>query len=284
MTVRSKRFSIVINRTFMYTLLLFFAFITVFPFLWMLLTTFKSSRAIFAIPPTWMPDKLFKPGMWDNYVTVFTKHNFTRYTFNSIFVSFMAALGQVITCSLAGFAFARMQFRGKNFLFGALLATSMVPIEVSIIPEFLLMIKLDWINTYLPLIVPSFLTGAYGTFMLREFFANIPRDLEDAAAIDGASAFRIYYSVFIPLAGSALVTLFVLAFINNWNALLRPVFYISESHLRTLPLGLMAFKGAYESQWNLLLTGSVISILPLLILYIAAERFIVEGIATTGLK
>jgi multiple sugar transport system permease protein len=271
MTVRSKRFGIVINRTLMYTLLLFFAFITIFPFLWMLLTTFKSSRAIFAIPPTWMPDKLFKPGMWDNYVTVFTRHNFTRYTFNSIFVSFMAALGQVITCSLAGFAFARMQFRGKNFLFGALLATSMVPIEVSIIPEFLLMIKLDWINTYLPLIVPSFLTGAYGTFMLREFFANIPR-------------FRIYYSVFIPLAGSALVTLFVLAFINNWNALLRPVFYISESRLRTLPLGLMAFKGAYESQWHLLLTGSVISILPLLILYIAAQRFIVEGIATTGLK
>ena len=268
----------------MYLILLVLAFITIFPFLWMLLTTFKSSKAIFAIPPTWIPDKLFKPGMWDNYVTVFTKHNFIRYTFNSIFVSFMAAAGQVITCSLAGFAFARMEFRGKNFFFGALLATSMVPVEVSIIPEFLMMIKLGWLNTYLPLIVPSFLTGAYGTFMLREFFANIPQDLEDAAAIDGASVFGIYYRIFLPLAGSALVTLFVLAFINNWNALLRPVFYISESHLRTLPLGLMAFKGAYESQWHLLLTGSVISILPLLILYIFAQRFIIEGIATTGLK
>ena len=206
------------------------------------------------------------------------------FNMSSGYVDEYASKNLLGSISLAGFAFARMQFRGKNFLFGALLATSMVPIEVSIIPEFLLMIKLDWINTYLPLIVPSFLTGAYGTFMLREFFANIPRDLEDAAAIDGASAFRIYYSVFIPLAGSALVTLFVLAFINNWNALLRPVFYISQSRLRTLPLGLMAFKGAYESQWHLLLTGSVISILPLLILYIAAQRFIVEGIATTGLK
>jgi multiple sugar transport system permease protein len=284
MTARPKLVNTAINRTLMYLLLLILAFVTVFPFLWMLITTFKSSKAIFAIPPTWLPDKLFQPGMWENYVTVFTKHNFTRYTFNSVFVSFMAALGQVITCSLAGFAFARMRFRGKNLLFGALLATSMVPIEVTIIPEFLLMIRINWINTYLPLIVPSFLTGAYGTFMLREFFANIPRDLEDAAAIDGASAFRIYRSVFLPLAGSALVTLFVLAFINNWNALLRPVFYISESHLRTLPLGLMAFKGAYESQWNLLLTGSVISIVPLLILYIAAQRYIVEGIATTGLK
>jgi len=268
----------------MYLILLVFAFITVFPFLWMLLTTFKSSRAVFAIPPTWIPDKLFKPGMWDNYTTVFTKHNFIRYTFNSIFVSFMAAAGQVITCSLAGFAFARMEFRGKNFFFGALLATAMVPIEVSIIPEFLMMIKLDWLNTYLPLIVPSFLTGSYGTFMLREFFANIPQDLEDAAAIDGASVFRIYYRIFLPLAGSALVTLFVLAFINNWNALLRPVFYISKSSLRTLPLGLMAFKGAYESQWHLLLTGSVISIVPLLVLYIFAQRYIIEGIATTGLK
>jgi multiple sugar transport system permease protein len=270
--------------TLMYLILLIFAFITVFPFLWMLLTTFKSSKAVFAIPPTWIPDKLFKPDMWDNYITVFTKHNFLRYTFNSVFVSFMAAVGQVFTCSLAGFAFARMEFRGKNLFFGALLATSMVPVEVSIIPEFLLMIRLGWLNTYLPLIVPSFLTGAFGTFMLREFFANIPKDLEDAAAIDGASVFRIYYKIFMPLAGSALVTLFVLAFINNWNALLRPVFYISESHLRTLPLGLMAFKGAYESQWHLLLTGSVISIVPLLVLYIFAQRFIIEGIATTGLK
>ena len=280
----SKRQKTAGKWTLMYLILLVFAFITIFPFLWMLLTTFKSSKAIFAIPPVWIPDKLFQPGMWDNYVTVFTKHNFIRYTFNSIFVSFMAAAGQVITCSLAGFAFARMEFRYKNFLFGALLATSMVPVEVSIIPEFLMMIKLGWLNTYLPLIVPSFLTGAYGTFMLREFFANIPQDLEDAAAIDGASVFGIYYKIFLPLAGSALVTLFVLAFINNWNALLRPVFYISESHLRTLPLGLMAFKGAYESQWHLLLTGSVISIVPLLVLYIFAQRFIIEGIATTGLK
>ncbi len=280
----SKRQKTAGKWTLMYLILLVFAFITIFPFLWMLLTTFKSSRAVFAIPPVWMPDKLFKPGMWENYITVFTKHNFLRYTFNSIFVSFMAAAGQVITCSLAGFAFARMEFRGKNFFFGALLATAMVPVEVSIIPEFLLMIRLHWLNTYLPLIVPSFLTGAYGTFMLREFFANIPQDLEDAAAIDGASVFGIYYKIFLPLAGSALVTLFVLAFINNWNALLRPVFYISESHLRTLPLGLMAFKGAYESQWHLLLTGSVISIVPLLVLYIFAQRFIIEGIATTGLK
>ena len=280
----SKRSRIIGKWTLMYLILLVLAFITVFPFLWMLLTTFKSSRAVFAIPPVWMPDKLFKPGMWDNYITVFTKHNFLRYTFNSIFVSFMAAAGQVITCSLAGFAFARMEFRGKNFFFGALLATAMVPVEVSIIPEFLMMIRLHWLNTYLPLIVPSFLTGAYGTFMLREFFANIPQDLEDAAAIDGASVFGIYYKIFLPLAGSALVTLFVLAFINNWNALLRPVFYISESHLRTLPLGLMAFKGAYESQWHLLLTGSVISIVPLLVLYIFAQRYIIEGIATTGLK
>ncbi len=280
----SKRSKLIGKWTLTYLILLVFAFITIFPFLWMLLTTFKSSKAVFAIPPLWVPDKLFKPGMWDNYVTVFTKHNFLRYTFNSVFVSFMAAVGQVFTCSLAGFAFARMEFRGKNLFFGALLATSMVPVEVSIIPEFLMMIKLGWLNTYLPLIVPSFLTGAYGTFMLREFFANIPKDLEDAAAIDGASVFRVYYKIFMPLAGSALVTLFVLAFINNWNALLRPVFYISESHLRTLPLGLMAFKGAYESQWHLLLTGSVISILPLLILYIFAQRFIIEGIATTGLK
>ena len=184
----SKRQKIAGKWTLMYLILLVFAFVTVFPFLWMLLTTFKSSRAVFAIPPTWIPDKLFKPGMWDNYITVFTKHNFIRYTFNSVFVSFMAAAGQVITCSLAGFAFARMEFRGKNFFFGALLATSMVPVEVSIIPEFLMMIRLGWLNTYLPLIVPSFLTGSYGTFMLREanyklvYFVGMEPELFDLDA------------------------------------------------------------------------------------------------------
>jgi multiple sugar transport system permease protein len=258
--------------------------ITFFPFLWMVITTFKSRGAIFSLPPQFYPDLLFKEGMWDAYVTVLTKHNFLRYTANSFFVAGMASIGQLITASLAGFAFARLKFRGSVLLFAVLLSTTMIPVEAIIIPEFLLMAKLDWLDTYLPLIVPSFLVASFGTFMLREFFASIPDELVEAAVLDGASTFRIYTSIFLPLSVPAMTTLFLIAFIHNWNDLLRPVLYISTSSLRTVTIGLTTFQNEYGAQWNLLLAGAVISILPLLIVYIFAQRYIVEGIATTGLK
>jgi multiple sugar transport system permease protein len=222
--------------------------------------------------------------MWDAYTKVLTKYNFLRYTLNSFIVAGLAAVGQLMTASLAGFAFARMKFKGSALLFGILLATTMIPAEVVIIPEFLLMSRLNWLDTYLPLIVPSFLVGTFGTFMLREFFASIPDELVEAALLDGASTFRIYASIFLPLSMPAMTTLFLIAFIHNWNDLLRPVLYISSSDLRTITVGLTTFQNEYGAQWNLLLAGAVISILPLLAVYILAQRYIVEGIATTGLK
>jgi len=279
-----QRTARLLRTAFSYLLLLFFSFLTIFPFLWMISTTFKSRGAIFSLPPQLMPDLLFQDGMWDSYIKVLTKYNFLRYTANSFFVAGMAAIGQLITASLAGFAFARMRFRGSAFLFALLLSTTMIPIEVTIIPEFLLMARLSWLDTYLPLIVPSFLVGSFGPFMLREFFAGIPDELVEAAVLDGASTFRIYRDIFLPLSMPALTTLFLIAFIHNWNDLLRPVLYISTSSLRTVTIGLTTFQNEYGAQWNLLLSGAVISILPLLIVYIAAQRYIVAGIATTGLK
>lgn len=276
-----------------YTLLIGFAFLTIFPFLWMLSTSFKSQQAIFAIPPQLVPDLLFEDNMWDNYSEVLNRHNFARYTFNSFFVATSAALGQIITSSLAGFAFARMEFRGKKMLFALLLSTALIPVEVSIIPEFLLGAKVfdpllefmgGWMDTYLPLIIPSFMVGTFGTFLMREFFSTIPIELEEAAIIDGASTFRVYRSIFLPLSIPAMTTLFLIAFIANWNELLRPVLYISNRDLRTVTMGLTTFQGAYESQWGLLLSASVISIIPLILIYIFAQRWVVEGIATTGLK
>jgi len=276
-----------------YALLTFFAIFTVFPFVWMLSTTFKSQGAIFSLPPELIPDLLFQDTMFDSYEEVLTRHNFIRYTFNSFFIATMTGIGQILTSSLAGFAFARMQFKGKNALFAILLATTFLPVEVTIIPEFLLGIRVfhpllepigGWLDTYWPLILPSFMVGSFGTFMMREFFLGIPKDLEEAAALDGAGVFRIYWNVFLPLSRPALTTLFLLAFINNWNELLRPVLYISDSDLRTVTLGLTTFQNEYGAQWNLLLSGSVIAILPLIVVYILAQRYIVEGIATTGLK
>ncbi|MFC1960582.1 carbohydrate ABC transporter permease [Chloroflexota bacterium] len=279
--------------TLMVGLLIFMAVFTIFPFVWMVSTSFKSPGAIFQLPPQLIPDMLGQPGMFDNYVEVLTTHGFTRYTINSFFVATMAATGQLFTASLAGFAFARLHFKGKNFLFALLLSTALIPVEVSIIPEFLISVKVfdplfdpigGWIDTYAPLIIPSFMVGTFGTFLMREFFATVPMELEEAAVIDGATTFTIYRSIFVPLSKPAMTTLFLIAFINNWNELLRPVLYISTKSLRTLPIGLTTFQGAYEAQWNLLLAGSVIAILPLIIVYIFAQRYIVEGIATTGLK
>jgi multiple sugar transport system permease protein len=267
-----------------YVVLAVFAFTTIFPFLWMIATTFKSRGAIFSLPPSLYPDLFLKEGMWDAYNEVWTKHNFLRYTINSFIVAGSASVGQLVTASLAGFAFARMKFRGSGFLFAILLSTTMIPIEVTIIPEFLLMARLDWLDTYLPLIVPSFLVGSFGTFMLREFFAAVPDELVEAAVLDGASTFRVYWDIFLPISIPAMTTLFLIAFIHNWNELLRPVLYISTPKLRTVTVGLTTFQNEYGAQWNLLLAGAVISVLPLLIIYIVAQRNVVEGIATTGIK
>ena len=277
-----------------YGFLLAVAFLMAFPFIWMLLTTFKSPGYLFTIPPTFIPDKLFQADMFSSYTVLFTEHNFLRYTRNSFIVAASASIGQLITASLAGFAFARLEFPGRNVMFGILLATALIPIEVTIIPEFLLALRVFdpffesfgamWIDTLLPLIVPSFFVGVTGTFLLREFFNQVPRELEEAAVIDGATVFQIYRNVYVPLSVPAMTTLFLLAFINNWNALLRAVIYIKSAGMRTLPLGLMTFQDEYTAQWDLVLAGSVVTIAPLIIIYIFMQRYIVEGIATTGLK
>lgn len=276
-----------------YLLLTLFALFTAFPFVWMVITSFKSGNAIFELPPSFIPDKFGQPDMFDNYIEVLTRHNFIRYTLNSFFISFMTGVGQVVTASLAGFAFARMRFAGRNVLFGLLLFTAFFPVEVTIIPEFLLGARVldplldpigGWMNTFLPLIVPSFMVGSFGTFLMREFFSTIPKELEEAAVIDGATTFQIYWRIFLPLSHPAMTTLFLLSFINNWNELLRPVLYIRSRELQTVTMGLTTFQGEFESDWNLLLTGSVIAIVPLLIVYVVMQRYIVEGIATTGLK
>ncbi|MDF2649334.1 MAG: binding-protein-dependent transport system inner rane component [Paenibacillus sp.] len=269
---------------FVYLFLIGYSITTLFPFAWMLLSSFKSSGAIFEIPPSLIPDRLFQPGMWDSYAAVLKEHHFLKYLGNSALISTTASLGQLITCSLAAFAFARMSFPGKGWIFSLLVATMMVPMEVTIIPEFLLFAKLGWLDTYAPLIIPSLLVGAFGTFMLREFFSSIPASLEEAAIIDGCSPYRIYGSVFLPLAKPSLATLFIIAFMNNWNEILRPVLYIQSPDLRTLTLGLSQFQSEYNTNWNLLLAGSIITILPLIVVYLFNQRYIIEGAMTSGVK
>lgn len=256
----------------------------IFPFLWMLMNSFNTSANVFTIPPKLLPDLLFKPGMFTNYAQVLGKFNFILYTLNSFIVSGGSALGQLLTCTMAGFAFAFMKFRGKNIVFAALLLTMMVPIQVTIIPEYLLMLNLNWIDSYAPLLVPSILVGTFGTFMFKEFFESIPKSMIDSGSIDGANAFRMYFNLYLPQGFAQMATLFIIAFMNNWNDLLRPILYINTERLQTVTMALTQFKSQYSANWNLLLTGGVLSILPLLMIYISLQRFIIEGIASTGTK
>ncbi|RDW15348.1 carbohydrate ABC transporter permease [Oceanobacillus chungangensis] len=272
------------TKIIIYLFLLLYSITTLFPFLWMVAASFKTSGAIFEIPPKLIPDLLFKEGMWSNYIEVLTEHNFLKYLGNSLFISTVASLGQLLTCSLAAFAFARMEFKGKNIIFAVLIAMMMIPVEVTIIPEFLMFSSINWLNTYLPLIVPSLLVGSFGTFMLREFYQSIPSSLVDAAIMDGAKPFQIYRRIFLPLSKAPLATLFIIAFMNNWNDILRPVLYINSPEKRTVTLGLTEFQSLYSTDWNLLLTASVIAIIPMIIIFIVAQKYIIEGMVNSGIK
>jgi multiple sugar transport system permease protein len=177
-----------------------------------------------------------------------------------------------------------MKFRGSGIIFTLLLLTLMVPIQVTIIPEYYIMMKLNWIDTFLPLIVPSFLAGAFGTFMLKEYFDQIPEELLEAGIIDGANPWRMYINIFLPQCGAPAATLFIIAFMNNWNDLLRPMLYLSKDSLKTVTLALTHFQSQYSAKWNLLLTGGVLSILPLIIMFIFCQRYIIEGSISSGIK
>lgn len=272
----------VLSTSLHYLVLAFIALIVLVPFAWMVSTSLKGSGVLTEIPPRLLPEKFF----WTNYSDTLIKHHFLRYSINSIYVALTASIGTLFTCSLAGFAFARLKFFGRDVLFSILLATMMVPLQVMIIPEFLIMLKLRWLDhpLFLALIIPSWLAGAFGTFMLRQFFKPIPKDLEDAAKIDGCSIFGIYFKIFLPLAKPALATLFIFAFMTSYNNLLRPILYISSQHRMTLTIGLANFTRQYDVNENLKMAGSVITLLPLVVLYSFAQKYFVRGITLSGLK
>lgn len=268
----------------LYAVLFAYAAFALMPFFWMLITSFKEQRDLFRLPPEFVPVKLFGDEPFGNYSEVWSNKQFLIFFRNSMIVSLLAAFGQVITCALSGYAFAKMTLPGKNILFFAVLATAFFPVEVTIIPEFLMMRWLGWIDTFLPLIVPSFLIGAFGTFMMREYFGALPDDYAEAAHIDGAGPVRIFFQIYLPLAQPALVAIFVVAFINNWDELLRPLLYLNSERLFTVPLGLMGFFGQYDASWHLLMAGSVISVLPLILIYLLTQRYVLQGFVGGGIK
>jgi ABC-type glycerol-3-phosphate transport system permease component len=282
MIATSRKIKLYVGTFLHYLVLLAIAAVVLVPFLWMLSTSLKGRGVLHEIPPRWIPETFY----WHNYSDVLFKHHFLRYSINTVYVSLMVGFGQLLTCSLAGFAFARLKFVGRNLFFALLLATMMIPLQVMIIPEFLIMLKLNWIDhpVFPALIVPSWLAGAFGTFMLRQFFMTVPKDLEDAGRIDGCNIFGIYWRIFLPLSVPALATLFIFAVMTSWNDLLRPILYISSQHRMTLTIGLANFTRQYDVNENMKMAGSLFTLLPLVILYAFAQKYFVQGITLSGLK
>ena len=255
----------------------------ILPFLWMLTTSLKTLNAIFVQPKDWI--QMFVPTMfvWENYVEAWTKVPFGQFYLNSVIVGLAVTIGQVFTSSLAAYAFARLTFPGRDKLFFAYLATMMIPGSVTMIPVYVLMRVFGWVDTYKALIIPA-IFSAYGTFMLRQFFMTLPKDLEDAAKIDGCGFFRIYTTIILPLSKPALATLTVFTFLGNWGSFMWPLLVTNTMSMRTLPIGLDSFKTQYSTDWHLLMAGSVMAVVPIVIIFVLTQRYFVESIKLTGVK
>jgi multiple sugar transport system permease protein len=248
------------------------------PFVWMLSTSLKEPGDVFIYPPQWIP----QPMRWENYKQTVTVMPFGRFYLNSVIQAISVTVLQLLTASLAAFAFARLRFRGRDALFLLYLATMMIPFPVTMIPNFILMRYLNWIDTFQALILPPAFS-AFSTFLLRQYFLSIPVEMDDAARVDGASSFRIWWQIILPLSGPALATLAIFTFLGQWNNFLWPLVITNSEKMRTLPVGLAAFQSQYSIQWNLLMAGSVIAVLPILLIYIVGQKWFVRGITLTGM-
>lgn len=252
--------------------------IMLLPFIWMLSTSLKLPREIFTYPPIWIPTTL----AWENYTKTVTIMPFGRFYLNSLVVALSVTFFQLLTASLAAFAFARLRFWGRNALFLLYLATLMIPFHVMLIPNFILVRFMGWYDTYQALILPPAFS-ALSTFLLRQYFLGLPLELDEAARIDGASSLRIWWQIILPLSGPVLAALTIFTFLNAWNDFLWPLVITNSLEMRTLPVGLTAFQGQYKVEWHLLMAGAVIAMVPVLIVYILAQKKFVEGITLAGL-
>ena len=253
---------------------------TVAPFFWMIATSLKTSENVMKMPPQWIPN----PVTLENYVGAFEKQPLVASMVNSLLIAMANVFGTLLFAAMAGFAFAKIPFRGKRFLFAALLATLMIPSQVALIPMYVFYSKIGWVDTYYPLILPGVLLNAYGVFMMRQFITGIPDSYMEAATIDGASYFNIFRIIILPLCKPILMTLGLFNFIGSWNNFLLPLVMLNTPKKFTVPLLLAMYKTLYNVDWGLLMAASTVSVLPTVVLFLAAQKFFVEGISLAGVK
>jgi len=268
------------ERAIIYGLLLMGATVLMIPFWWMVSTSLKPLDEVFAYPIKWIPSKL----VWRNYVEVFERAPFARYILNTVYLTLVGIIGNLVGSSLAAFSFARLRFRGKNILFLIMLSTMMVPGWVTMIPTFIMFKYFGWLNSFKPLLVPAFFAQPFYTFLLRQFFMGIPKELEDAARIDGCSTFRIFWQIMVPLARPALATVAIFAFFSYWNVLLGPLIYLQSQDKFTISVGILSFQSEQYANYANMMAAACISMLPCLLLFFFAQRLFIQGVVVTGVK
>lgn len=250
------------------------------PFVWMASTSLKPATQLFVHPPVWLPNPL----EWQNFVDAVTQVPFFSYFKNTLVVAMLASLGVVLSCPLVGYSLARLQWKGRNFLFVLTLAVMMVPSPVTMVPLFIIWSGLDLTGTFVPLIAPAYFGVPFYIFLMRQFFKTLPKSLEDSARMDGCSEFKIYYRIMLPLCQPAVLTIALFQFMASWNDFLGPLIYLNDESTYTLQIGLQQFKQAQSTSWGPLMAASVLVVLPVIMLYFVVQRSFVQGITLGSVK
>jgi len=267
------------SRFFVHLILIIGSMAMLLPFLWMILTSLKDSHEILRFPPTLFPETI----QWHNYYDAFTAQPFLRYFLNTIFIAITTTLGQLFFAALAAFAFTFMEFPWKNTIFFILIGTMMIPQQALLIPDYIVLAKIGWIDTFSALIVP-WLSSVFSIFLLRQFFMTLPKELYDAAKIDGCSKFRFFWNIILPLSVPPMVTAGIFTFLGSWNSFLWPLMVTNSEHMRTIQVGLAYFSQESGTQWELLMAAATFCTIPLIIGYFLAQKQFIEGVARTGMK
>jgi multiple sugar transport system permease protein len=263
-----------------HTILLAIAAVMIGPLFWMATSALKTVKQTMAYPPEFIPN----PVVWKNFADAWNSAPFGLFLLNSLKVAVLTTFGQLLVASLAAYAFARLNFKGKGIVFGALLATMMIPYTVRVIPLFVMLRTLGWVNTHYSLIMPPVMSNVFGVFLLRQFFMSLPYELDEAALIDGSGFFGIWWRILMPLSKPALATLGLFAFRTAWNQFLPVLIFIRDTAKTTITVGLTVFQGEFTIQWHLMMAASVFAVLPILIIYVTAQKYFVRGIVLTGIK
>lgn len=267
------------RRTAYYLVMLLFSFFTLLPFFWMVSTSLKKTKALTVLPIQWLPDEI----SFDGFVKIFDIFPFDKAIFNSIFISVLITFVTVMSASMAAYVFSKINFKGREVLFGIYIATMMIPANITMIPNYLTLKHLSLLNSYVGIMLPS-LFNAFGTFMIRQYMRTIPDDFVEAAVLDGASQLRIFFKMILPLSKPAIATLTVITFMGAWNDYLWPLIVLTDKNKMTLPVGLSLLNGQHQSDYNMLMAGALISMIPILLIYTFAQRYFEQGLSVGGIK